>query len=336
MWEELTSWQNLYSAYRKACRHKKSKPETARWMFDCERMLLELQSELLEKRYKPRAYRYFMITEPKERLISVAVFRDRMVHHALVNVIEAHFEATFIKDSYATRKQKGLHLAVQAAQNYTRSNPWFLKLDIRKYFASIDHAILLGLIQRKIKDPHVISLCSIILANQNLSMGCSEGIGLPVGNLTSQFFANIYLNQLDHFIKQQLKYPAYVRYMDDFILFADDPQRLKNDLPVIRKFLASSLRLEIKDESVQLNRVSQGVPFLGYRVFPRLLRIRRENLKRCLRGIYLQELAYAKGEIDSETLYQSTRSRLGFIGFADSRRLQQNVWGKDQQAVPTV
>ncbi len=336
LWEALTSWQNLFSAYRKACKHKKSKPETAEWMFNCEKLLLELQSELQDKRYKPQAYRYFMIKEPKERLISVAAFRDRVVHHALVNVIEAHFEATFIKDSYATRKHKGLHLAVQAAQDHARSSLWFLKLDIRKYFASIDHEILLGLIQRKIKDPQVIELCSIILANQNLSMGCSEGTGLPVGNLTSQFFANIYLNQLDHLVKQQLKYTAYVRYMDDFILFADDPQRLKDDLPIMREFLASSLRLELKDESAQLNRVSQGLPFLGYRVFPRLLRIRRENLKRCLRGISLQESAYAQGEIDSETLYQSTRSRLGFIGFADSRRLQQNIWGKDQQAVPTV
>lgn len=336
LWEELTSWHNLYCAYRKACKHKKSKAETAEWMFNCERLLLELQAELREKRYKPQAYRYFMIKVPKERLISVAAFRDRVVHHALVNVIEAHFEKTFICDSYATRKEKGLHLAVKAAQSYARTNQWFFKLDIAKYFASIDHEILLGLIKRKIKDPHVIKLCETILDNQNLSMGCSQGTGLPVGNLTSQFFANIYLNQLDHFIKQVLRYKGYVRYMDDFILFADDSQRLIDDLPLIHEFLAAHLRLNIKEGAAQLNRVRQGMPFLGYRVFPRLLRIRRENLKRCLRGIYLQESAYVKGEIDSEILYQSTRSRLGFIGFANSLRLQKNIWGKDQQAVPTV
>lgn len=321
LWEELTSWQNLYCAYRKACKHKKSKPETAEWMFNCERLLLELQSDLREKRYRPQAYKYFMIKEPKERLISVAAFRDRVVHHALVNVIEAQFEKAFIYDSYATRKDKGLHLAVHAAQNYAGEYQWYLKLDIAKYFASIDHTILLGLIQKKIKDPHVIDLCSTILDNQNLSMGCSEGTGLPVGNLTSQFFANIYLNQLDHFIKQVLRYKGYVRYMDDFILFTDDPKRLKSDLPFIHKFLVTYLRLGIKDGSAQLNRVSQGMPFLGYRVFPHLIRLRRENLKRCLRGIYLRESAYSKGEIDSEKLYQSTRSRLGFIGFADSHRL---------------
>lgn len=336
LWGELTSWQNLYSAYRKACKHKKSKPETAEWMFNCERLLLELQSELREKRYKPKAYKYFLIKEPKERLISVAAFRDRVVHHALVNVIETHFDRTFIKDSYATRKNKGLHLAVKAAQDYARQCSWFLKLDIRKYFACIDHEILLELIQRKVKDLQVLELCSIILNNQNLSMGCSEGTGVPVGNLTSQFFANIYLNQLDQFVKQKLKYKAYVRYMDDFILFANDPERLKCDLHLIREYLFTTLRLSIKEESVQLNRIGQGVPFLGYRVFQNLIRIRRENLKRCLRGIRLQESAFAKGTIDSEKLYQSTRSRLGFIGFADSYRLQQKIWGKNQQAVPTV
>lgn len=336
LWEELTGWQNLYSAYRKACKHKKSKPETAEWMFNCERQLLELQSELREKRYKPQAYRYFMIKEPKERLISVAAFRDRVVHHALVNVIEEHFENTFIHDSYATRKDKGLHLAVKAAQKYAGSCQWYLKLDVSKYFASIDHDILLGLIQRKIKDPHLIELCATILDNQNLSMGCSEGTGLPVGNLTSQFFANIYLNQLDHFIKQGLNYKCYVRYMDDFILFADAPQRMKDDLPAIQSFLSAKLHLEVKEKSIQLNRVSQGVPFLGYRVFPELIRLRRENLKRCLRGIFLQEALFCKGEIEAEKLYQSTRSRLGFIGFADSRRLQHSIWGKDQHAVPTV
>jgi len=336
LWEELVSWRNLYHAYQKACKHKKRKPETAEWMFNCERLLIELQAELREQHYQPQPYKYFTITEPKKRTISVAAFRDRVVHHALVNVIERYFESMFIKDSYATRKEKGLHLAVTAAQRYSRQFGWFLKLDIERFFASIVHEILLDLIGRKIKDHHIINLCKIILDNQNLSLQQETGVGLPVGNLTSQFFANIYLNQLDHYIKQELGYKAYVRYMDDFILFSNESDRLKHDLLWIGDFLAARLKLRIKDKSLQLNKVNQGIPFLGFRVFPGLIRIRRENLKRCLRGILDQERAYAQGKIDSDSLYQSTRSRLGFIGYTDSHRLRTSLWGKDQQAVPTV
>lgn len=336
LYDSLTSWSNLYLAYKKACKHKKSKAETAEWMYHCEKYLFELQAELREQRYQPQPYKYFKIKEPKERIISVAAFRDRVVHHALVNIIEPHFEAAFIKDSYATRKGKGLHLAVSAAQGYARQHQWYLKLDIRKFFASINHDILLGLICRKIKDPAVISLCRIILSNQTVSMGLEESRGLPVGNLTSQFFANIYLNKLDHFVKQALGFRAYVRYMDDFILFSDDPQELKQALKRIESFIQDQLELRLKPKSVQLNRVCLGIPYLGYRIFPQLLRVRRENLKRCINGIEKSEQAYIKGKISAELLYQSTRSRMGFIGYAHSTMLLRAIWGRNQQAGLTV
>lgn len=167
-------------------------------------------------------------------------------------------------------------------------------------------------------------------------MGLEENRGLPVGNLTSQFFANIYLNKLDHFVKQSLGYQAYVRYMDDFILFSDDPQELKQALKQIDKFVQQELELRIKPQSVHFNRVSHGIPYLGYRIFPKLLRIRRENLKRCLTGMERTEQAYIKGKISADVLYQSTRSRMGFIGFANSTLLLQTIWGRNQQAGPTV
>ena len=359
LYDSLTSWSNLYLSYKKACKHKKSKSETTEWMYNCEKYLFELQAELKEQRYKPMPYKYFMIREPKERVISVAVFRDRVVHHALVNIIEPYFEATFIKDSYATRKNKGLHLAVKAAQNYACCNQWYLKLDIQKFFASVNHEILLNLINRKIKDPAVMSLCRIILSNQTVSMGMEENKGLPVGNLTSQFFANIYLNQLDHFVKQDIGLRAadfqigcgksefatpthatprfgYVRYMDDFILFSDDPMDLKDALRKIEHFVQQQLDLRIKPKSVQINRVSHGIPFLGYRIFPKLLRIRKENLKRCLKGIQKTEQAYIQGKISAEVLYQGTRSRMGFIGYAHSTHMLQSIWGRNQQAGLTV
>ena len=336
LYDSLTSWSNLYLAYKKACKHKKSKSETTEWMYHCEKYLLELQAELIEQRYHPQPYKYFTIREPKERIISVAAFRDRVVHHALVNIIEPYFEAAFIKDSYATRKEKGLHLAVSAAQKYACRYKWYLKLDIEKFFTSVNHEILLKLINRKIKDPAVMSLCRIILSNQTVSMGMEENKGLPVGNLTSQFFANIYLNQLDHFVKQTLGFRAYVRYMDDFILFSDDSQELKEALKQIEHYVQQQLELRIKPKSLQINRVTHGIPYLGYRIFPKQLRIRRENLKRCLKGIEKTEHAYIQGKICAEVLYQSTRSRMGFIGYAHSTLLSRSIWGRNQQAGLTV
>lgn len=342
LYDDLSSWSNLYLAYKKACRHKKSKVETAEWMYLCEKNLFELQAELKEHRYQPQPYRYFMIREPKQRVISVAAFRDRVVHHGLVNIIEPFFEAMFIKDSYATRKHKGLHLAVSAAQNYSRRYQWYMKLDIQKFFASVEHEILLGLIRHKIKDNEVLSLCATILSNQTESMKGYEGSianaarGLPVGNLTSQFFANIYLHKLDGYIKQQLGFSAYVRYMDDFILFSDTSDRLKCALAQIEEFLAGELALQIKPKSVQINRCDRGIPFLGYRVFPGVIRLRHENLSRCIHGMANTEHAFILGKITAEQLYQSTRSRLGFIGFADSDHLLQAIWGRNRQADQTV
>ena len=342
LYDDLSSWSNLYLAYKKACRHKKSKAETAEWMYHCEKNLFELRAELKEHCYQPQPYRYFMIREPKQRVISVAAFRDRVVHHALVNIIEPFFEAMFIKDSYATRKNKGLHLAVRAAQNYAGKYQWYMKLDIEQFFASVDHAILLGLIRRKIKDEEVLSLCATILGNQTESMkgyGICPGNGakgLPVGNLTSQFFANIYLHKLDRYIKQQLGVSAYVRYMDDFILFSNESETLKQALASIDAFLSQYLDLKIKTKSVQINRTQNGIPFLGYRIFPKLLRLRRENLQRCVKGIVKTEMSFTNGEIEAETLYQSTRSRMGFIGFANSNHLARSIWGGNQQADQTV
>jgi RNA-directed DNA polymerase len=157
-----------------------------------------------------------------------------------------------------------------------------------------------------------------------------------VGNLTSQFFANIYLNQLDHYIKQSLGYHAYVRYMDDFILWSDDPIDLKEALKKIEQFVQQQLDLRIKPKSVQINRVTCGIPYLGYRIFPKLLRIRKENLKRCLKGIEKTEQAYIQGKISADVLYQSTRSRMGFIGYAHSTHMLQSIWGRNQQAGLTV
>lgn len=199
LFSEFASFANLYQAYKKARKGAVGKPETRAFTFHLEPQLLELQTELLTGNYQPSPYRYFCIYDPKERQISVAAFRDRVVHHALINVLEPIYERCFIHDSYATRKGKGTHLAIERARRFLRKTGWFWKCDIDKYFDSMDQHTLIAILRRKIKDERLLSVVHRIVGN-----GGVAGIGLPIGNLTSQFFANVYLNPFDHFVKNEL------------------------------------------------------------------------------------------------------------------------------------
>jgi len=192
--ETFLSFSNLYAAWKKAFKSTKT-AEAYEYSFHLERNLFALQAELGSGSYLPGAYRYFSITDPKKRIISVAPFRDRIVHHALVNILEPIYERSFFCHSYATRKNKGVHKAISQAQVYLRKNCWYLKMDIAKYFDSIDHNILFELLYRKIKDECILSVCRKIM-----DKGGDGKRGLPIGNLTSQFWANVYLDRFDHFI----------------------------------------------------------------------------------------------------------------------------------------
>ena len=228
LWSQITSWENLLLAARKARCSKRKRPNVARFEADLEMELMELRSELLERKYMPGQYRSFYIYEPKKRLISAAPYRDRVVHHALCNIIEPIFERAFIHDTYANRKGRGTHRAVDRFTEFCRKNRYVLKCDIKKYFPSIDHDILYGLIARRIKDPDVLWLIKLIIDSSNaqepvfayfpgddLFTPYERRKGLPIGNLTSQFFANIFLNGFDHFVKRELGCRHYIRFVDD-------------------------------------------------------------------------------------------------------------------------
>ena len=234
----MISFGSLLQAAHSAARGKRFKPSVARFIFDLERQLLLLHEELASKIYRPGPYRTFTIYEGKTRQISAAPFRDRVVHHALTGILEPIFERSFIFDSYACRKGKGTHAAVDRCQQFARRYRYVLKADVRKYFPSIDHTILKTLITRKIKDPHVLWLVATIIDHSNpqdpvlmwfpgddLFTPTERRRGLPLGNQTSQFFANVYLDPLDHFVTDHLGL-SYVRYVDDFLVFADDKRRL--------------------------------------------------------------------------------------------------------------
>ena len=310
----------MYLAYKKAFKGTNKNRETLSFNFYCENEIIKLIDELKTGSYKPSQYRKFVITDPKERVISVAPFRDRVIHHALVNILEPIFEKRFYYHSYACRKEKGVHKAIKQAQVYMRSNKWYLKSDISKYFASVDHKILFDITKSKIKDNRLLDLINAIIVN-----GDDTGKGLPIGNLTSQFFANVYLDIFDHFIKEKLQIKSYIRYMDDFVLFDNDKENLKQDKQKIFDFLKAHLSLSLKERATFINQRLNGLSFLGRRIFLSTIRIKRENLKRCLKKLKTREKEYEENKINDIQYTQSVNSLMGYIASGNTYCLRQNI-----------
>lgn len=321
LYPRIADFGNLYLAFRKAFKGAKRSGETLAFYFNMEWELLALRKELAERSYAPGGYRYFNVYDPKERTIAVAPFRDRVVHHAIVNVLEPIYESRFIFDSYATRKDKGTHRAVLRAQEFLRKHQWYLKADIQQYFASVNIDIMASILGRKIKDKDTMRLLRLIL-----DCGGNGSQGLPIGNLTSQFLANVYLDPFDHFVKETLQVKQYIRYMDDLVIFSDDRQKLKDLRGELSAYLKDELELSLKEKSVIINQRSNGLSFLGTRVFPKLIRIKRENLTRSMRRYRHQEREFQAGKIDEETLCQSVQSIVGHMSFYDTLNLRKCVF----------
>jgi retron-type reverse transcriptase len=283
---------------------------TCRFFYNLEPEILRLRTELLNNTYQPGAYRYFKIFDPKERVIAVAPFRDRVVHHAVVRILTPIYERVFIYDSYATRPNKGTHAAIKRAQKFIRRWHWYLKADIEKYFDHVDHDILLGIIERKIKDRQLLRLLDRLIRNT-----ATAGKGIPIGNLTSQFLANVYLDPFDHEIKDKLGIKEYLRYMDDFVLFGYSKPELQDLNRVIKSFLSERLRLSLKVNSTWLNRSSHGLSFLGMRIFPRFIRVKPENRKRSMKRMKDVIENWRTGKVDEETMAQSLTSIAGHLRY---------------------
>ncbi len=273
---------NLWQAFIKASRGRRSKPAVARFEYDLETELVQLRNELQAETYRPGNYDSFIVHEPKRRKISAAPFRDRVVHHALINVIGPALERKFIYDSYANQVGKGTHAALDRCTYFMRRYNYFLPCDITQFFPSIDHQTLSGILSRTVKDARTMRLVDLVLASGEDILwdeydmvyfpgddlfASNRQRGLPIGNLTSQFWANVYLNELDQFVKRVLKVHAYLRYVDDFVLFSNDKDRLHAWQSAIIAFLAS-LRLTIHENRAHVQSCKYGIPFLGFIVFP--------------------------------------------------------------------
>lgn len=323
LWPGLISFNSLARAAERARKRNRFRQDVQQFEFDRERNLWQLHDELSSKSYRPRPYHTFTIYEPKKRLISAAPYRDRVVHHALTAILQHVFEPTFTDDSFACRKSKGTHAAVDRAQHHARRFRYVLKADIRSFFPSVDHQILVALIDRKIKDPDVMWLAKTILAASNdqepaidwfpgddLFTPSERRRGLPIGNQTSQFFANVYLNPLDHFVREQLRCRGYVRYVDDMLLFADDKRQLAIWRDDLRRFL-DGLRFRLHPRKSEIFPVAQGVRFLGYRLWPWRRTLAKENVRRFRRRIRRMQMKYAAGMLSPAEVRTRLVSWLG-------------------------
>jgi RNA-directed DNA polymerase len=339
LWPQIIAFENLLVAARKAQRGKRFRPNVLAFNDRLEPELFDLERSLQEKSYQPGEYHTFEIYEPKPRLISAAPYGDRVVHHALCNVIGPILERGFIDQSYANRLGYGTHRALHQFTRYARSSRYVLQCDIQKYFPSIHHEILKSILRQHIKCPDTLWLIDTIIDHSNpqipvldyfpgddLFTPITHRKGLPIGNLTSQFFANCYLNNLDHFVKRQLKAQKYLRYVDDFALFSDDHGFLKEAKVAIEEFLVG-LRLKIHPIKSQLYETALGANFVGFRVMPDRIRVRNDNLRRGRLRLRRLQREYGRGAIDREQFQNSLNSWMAHLNHGDTFRLRQSIFG---------
>jgi len=316
---EVISLENLFLAWREFRKGKRSKLDVQIFEYTLEDNILQLYQELVSGVYRHGSYQQFRITDPKARVISKSSIRDRLLHHAIYRILYPNFDTTFVYDSYSCRNNKGTHKAFSRLTNLTRkisgncTRPCFaLKLDIRKFFDSIDHEILMDLLRQRIEDEQLLSLLQNIID----SFEHSPGKGMPLGNLTSQLFANIYLDPLDKFAKHKLKAKCYLRYADDFAFLSSNPDELLGYLVEVNQFLKTKLKLNIHPNKIYLRKFNWGIDYVGYVALPHYNLSRQKTVKRIFRRV--DRLLSTS---DSGTLAKSLPSYLGYLQHASSHKL---------------
>jgi len=320
---EIISLKNLILAWKKARKGKTKKDYVINFEENLPYNLKLLHDELKNQTYIPRPLKKFILRDPKTREISKSIFRDRIIHHALCNIIEPIFDKRFIYDSCANRKGKGTLLALERFEKFQRKvtdnlskEAYCLKADIRHYFKEIDRTVLLEIINKMIKCKETISLIKLILNNFEKSKG------MPLGNLTSQFFANVYLNELDQFVKHKLNSRYYIRYVDDFVLLHKSKQQLILWKENINLFLREKLKLEIHPDKSKILSLSNGADFVGFKFFYGFKSIRKRNVRSFKRKLKVLETAYSLGNLSIEKFLEITDGWFSYINIGDSYNLR--------------
>jgi len=321
LFEQIIRYPNMERAYHKARNGHRYDKTVLDFELNRESNLFDLIEELKNKTYETGKYRDFYITDPKRRLISALPFRDRIIHHALCNLIEPIFDRVFIFDSYACRVNKGTHKGITRLQNFIRARSdsiYVLKCDIRKYFYSINNDILKSLIRKKIKCPDTLWLIDEIINSNH------QKIGIPLGNLTSQLFANIYLNSLDHYVKEILHCEHYIRYMDDFVILSNNKSQLWEILSQINKYLVDELHLQLNGKT-KVFPLSQGIDFLGYRQYQEFRLLRKRNVIKNKRKFRKYSRQFSDGMITFEKIHSAVQSLIGYAKWAQSYHARKNI-----------
>lgn len=348
MFDAITEWGNLLSACRCAARGKRRRASAADFEHQVADRLIELQDELRSKAYRPGAYCHFFIRDPKLRRISAAPFRDRVVHHALCNLIEPPFEAHFIAHCYANRRGKGTHRAVDQVQAWARQFRYALRGDVVQHFPSLDHEVLCGKLARVVNDDAVLWLIDAILASGD-SVGANPNSptyfpgddlfaacrprGLPIGNLTSQFWSNVYLNDFDWFVQRELGCGAYLRYVDDFVLFGNDKRRLWRCKEAVIERLARE-RLTIHEAQMQVLPTVGGIPWLGFVVYPTHRLLKRRNAVNFTRRLQRNLAAFESGRITFAELDASVQGWVNHVRYADTWGLREHLFAAHPIRMP--
>jgi len=333
LFSKIIAYENLWKAAGRASRGKKNKQVVATFNYRLPENILSLQQELSDENYQCSNYFIFEIFDPKRRWIVVSDYRDRVVHHALCNVIAPHMENKFIFDSYANRKGKGTHRGVKRYQLFCRNYKYVLNCDIVKFFPSIDREVMKNKIEGIIKCPLTLRLCQKIIdsapAGENVSYypdiyNKDRTSGLPIGNLTSQHFCNVYLNDFDHFVKEKLRCKGYLRYVDDFSLFSNSKTELNEWKTAISEVL-KPLYLILHRDKTQIRPCHIGNTFLGYRIFPGLIRLDGKKGRLWIKRIKQKRRLYKAGELSWQEVRTSIISWIAHTKHADSDALIRKV-----------
>ncbi|OGG72274.1 hypothetical protein A3E65_02050 [Candidatus Kaiserbacteria bacterium RIFCSPHIGHO2_12_FULL_56_13] len=317
-YDDIISTENLLDAWKEFLRGKQKKKDVQMFEYNLIENISVLHADLIVEKYRHGGYEHFKISDPKPRDIHKACVRDRLLHHAVYRVLYPFFNRTFIADSYSCRLEKGTHRAVnafrryayRASSNHTKTL-WVLKGDIRKFFASIDQSMLLGILQKHLSDERTLGLLQNVIESFHSTV---PGKGLPLGNLTSQLLVNIYMNEFDQFTKHNLKARCYIRYADDFVVLSQDRNYLVKILPYMEAFLHAYLKLETHPDKVFIKTLASGADFLGWMHFPDHRVLRTATKKRMFRRLR-----------DTEGKNEVVQSYLGMLSHGNTHKLRGQV-----------
>lgn len=344
LFPKIYDFENLFNAYKAGIKCKRYREDVMQYTDKLEENLIILQNEFIWKTYTVGRYNIFYVYEPKKRMIMSLQFKDRVAQHAIYSQLNPFFERQFIYDSYACRVGKGTHKAVFRLHNWLKQTDrkperyYYLKLDISKYFYRIDHKILMDILRRKIADKDLLHVLSVIINCEDTKFGLPLGadigdvafdellgdVGLPIGNLTSQMFANLYLNELDQYCKHKLHLHYYIRYMDDIIILHHNKKYLAEVKGKIEAFLEEKLHLQLNKKTC-IRPTSMGIEFVGFRIWSTHIKLRKKTAKKLKKRLKYLFAAYSAGEVDRQTLDRSIASYKGILKHFNSYGLRQSL-----------